>query len=102
MYCRNCGLEIDNQAVVCVHCGVPTYKGKDYCKNCGKTTMKTDETCIQCGISLVEKGKDKSTALLFIYFTCYFGVFTVNYTGSFLFFICHSSTNSLPLIFLIF
>ncbi len=24
MYCRNCGKEIDDNAVVCVHCGTPT------------------------------------------------------------------------------
>ena len=24
MYCRNCGAEIDDRAVVCIKCGVPT------------------------------------------------------------------------------
>lgn len=24
MYCNNCGKQIDDRAVVCVHCGVPT------------------------------------------------------------------------------
>ncbi|MGL4849047.1 MAG: zinc-ribbon domain-containing protein [Clostridium sp.] len=24
MYCKNCGKEIDDKAVVCIHCGVPT------------------------------------------------------------------------------
>ena len=24
MYCTNCGKEIDDKAVICVHCGVPT------------------------------------------------------------------------------
>ncbi len=24
MYCHNCGKEIDEKAVICVHCGVPT------------------------------------------------------------------------------
>lgn len=24
MFCNNCGKEIDDKAVVCVHCGVPT------------------------------------------------------------------------------
>jgi len=24
MYCRNCGKEIDDKAVICVYCGVPT------------------------------------------------------------------------------
>lgn len=25
-FCRKCGMEIDDEAVVCVHCGVPTDK----------------------------------------------------------------------------
>ena len=25
MYCRNCGEQIDDQAVICPHCGVPTH-----------------------------------------------------------------------------
>lgn len=25
MYCRNCGKEIDDKAVVCIHCGVATH-----------------------------------------------------------------------------
>ena len=24
MYCKNCGKEIDNNAAVCIHCGVAT------------------------------------------------------------------------------
>ncbi|ERJ13183.1 TM2 domain-containing protein [Haloplasma contractile] len=28
MYCSKCGKEIDNDAVVCVHCGVPTNNAK--------------------------------------------------------------------------
>ncbi|MCB5223800.1 MAG: zinc ribbon domain-containing protein [Candidatus Cloacimonadaceae bacterium] len=27
MYCNNCGKQIDDNAVVCVHCGVPTQSG---------------------------------------------------------------------------
>lgn len=33
MYCRNCGEFIDDQAVVCVHCGVPTDNLKKYSGN---------------------------------------------------------------------
>jgi len=36
MYCKNCGKEIDDKAIVCVHCGVETKnmnkKDKDYIK----------------------------------------------------------------------
>lgn len=41
MYCRNCGKEIDDKAVICVHCGVPTdnmsYSGNAPVKQPGKT-----------------------------------------------------------------
>lgn len=30
MYCKNCGKEIDNKAVICVHCGVPTGEKNEY------------------------------------------------------------------------
>ncbi len=29
MYCKNCGAEIDDKAVVCPHCGVATGKATD-------------------------------------------------------------------------
>lgn len=28
MYCHNCGTQIDDQAVICVHCGVKTVNAK--------------------------------------------------------------------------
>jgi len=33
MYCRNCGKEIDDKAVVCVHCGVSTTPLLSYNRN---------------------------------------------------------------------
>ena len=35
MYCRNCGNEMHDEAVVCVKCGVPAGKGTSYCPHCG-------------------------------------------------------------------
>ena len=35
MYCRNCGNEMNNEAIVCVKCGVPVGKGSGFCHNCG-------------------------------------------------------------------
>ena len=29
MFCSKCGKEIDNEAVICVHCGCPTQNYKD-------------------------------------------------------------------------
>ena len=41
MYCYNCGKEIDDKAVVCVHCGVET-------KNMKSTTDKNIVIIICC------------------------------------------------------
>lgn len=30
MYCRNCGKETDDNAVICPHCGVRTYLGETF------------------------------------------------------------------------
>ena len=36
MYCRNCGKEVAEQAVMCVACGVPPKSGKKFCQNQSK------------------------------------------------------------------
>lgn len=65
MHCRNCGKEIDNKAVVCVHCGVPPKAEKKFCNNCGVSTNANQAICTSCGVSLAGSGKkSKSTALL--------------------------------------
>lgn len=39
MYCRNCGQQIDDQAVICPHCGVPT-------QNMAQTGQKTNTLAV--------------------------------------------------------
>ena len=58
MFCRNCGNEMNNEAVVCVKCGVPTGKGDNYCPNCGVETNPAAVVCVQCGVSLVHKEEE--------------------------------------------
>jgi len=81
MHCRNCGLEIDPKASICVHCGVQVGKGSQYCQNCGQTTLATDKVCMQCGHQLAGEGKDFLTTLLLNIFLGVFGVHRF-YTGS--------------------
>lgn len=81
MHCRNCGLEIDPKASVCVHCGVQVGRGNNYCQNCGQTTLPTDKICMQCGYKLTGEGKDFLTTLLLNIFLGVFGVHRF-YTGS--------------------
>ncbi len=60
MYCRNCGNVMDNNAVVCVKCGVPKGVGTNYCPNCGTSTVAGAVVCVNCGVSLA--GPDPTAA----------------------------------------
>ena len=81
MYCRNCGLEIDDKASLCPHCGIQTNKGVQFCQSCGKTTQPTDRDCIYCKSKLAGAGKDWLTTLLLNVFLGYLGVHRF-YTGN--------------------
>jgi uncharacterized membrane protein YvbJ len=39
MFCKNCGKQIDDKAVICVHCGVPPKSEKKYCKVISKENI---------------------------------------------------------------
>jgi len=52
MYCRNCGNQIDDKAVVCVKCGVRPNDGTAFCQACGKDTQPGAVMCVQCGAKL--------------------------------------------------
>jgi TM2 domain-containing membrane protein YozV/ribosomal protein L40E len=70
MYCRNCGKEVAEQAVMCVACGVPPKNGKKFCNNCGAETNTAAEMCIKCGVRLAAAGEGKEwlpTLLLCIF-----------------------------------
>lgn len=87
MYCRNCGKEMSDQAVVCVECGVQAGSGSAFCQNCGKETTPEQVVCTSCGVQLaapaVTGGKSKMTAGLLGIFLGGFGVhnFYLGYTG---------------------
>ncbi|MFC1717629.1 RDD family protein [Candidatus Poribacteria bacterium] len=52
MFCRNCGKEVSEQAVMCVSCGTPPRKGREFCQNCGAETNPDAEICMSCGVRL--------------------------------------------------
>ena len=67
MYCRNCGNEMIQNAVVCVKCGVSKGTGNFYCPHCGKETNPVAAVCLSCGCSLAntnasENAKSKLVA----------------------------------------
>lgn len=52
MFCRNCGEELSDQAVMCVSCGCPPSSGDKYCQNCQIETNSAAEVCVNCGVKL--------------------------------------------------
>jgi TM2 domain-containing membrane protein YozV len=63
MYCRECGEEYpNNNAAICVKCGVKRNKGHNYCPECGKSVNNNSDYCMNCGISLKPQ-KNNSTAI---------------------------------------
>ncbi len=59
MYCRNCGNEMHEEAVVCVKCGVLAGVGNHFCPTCGAPTHEEAVFCTTCGVSLAGKAKRK-------------------------------------------
>ena len=62
MFCRNCGNEMTEEAVVCVKCGVPVGKGKKFCPNCGVEHDPEAVICVQCGIAFEQPSPAKEEA----------------------------------------
>ena len=75
MYCRNCGKQIDDKAVVCPACGVGPKAERKFCPNCGEATQANQIMCVHCGTSLsVAKPKDRTIAGLLAIFLGSLGI----------------------------
>jgi TM2 domain-containing membrane protein YozV len=67
MFCRNCGKQIDDKAVVCVHCGVAPKSEKKFCNNCGMETQSNQIVCTSCGVALAKSKGEKSKVVAGIF-----------------------------------
>lgn len=87
MFCRNCGKEVPEQAVVCLSCGCPPKNGKKFCQHCGADTDPAAEICVKCGVRLAtaipEDAKSRLAAGLLGLFLGGLGVhrFYLGYVG---------------------
>ena len=52
MFCKNCGSQMDENAVVCVKCGTAKGSGNAFCPNCGQPTNAGAAVCLNCGSAL--------------------------------------------------
>lgn len=69
MYCKNCGKEINENAVACLNCGADPKKGTNFCPNCGVSTNANQVICTNCGVALSgakggQNGEGKSKLLI--------------------------------------
>ncbi|MGL4849187.1 MAG: zinc-ribbon domain-containing protein [Clostridium sp.] len=62
MFCRNCGNELSNEAIMCPKCTEPTdsINNLNYCKNCGAKTEEGQTICSNCGASVTKFGLETS------------------------------------------
>lgn len=52
MYCKNCGNEVNQNAVACLSCGSDPKRGNKHCHGCGVETNPEQIICVKCGVSL--------------------------------------------------
>lgn len=51
-FCRNCGKQVPDLAVVCVSCGCNPKAGSKFCQACGAETVWQLAYCAKCGMPL--------------------------------------------------
>jgi uncharacterized membrane protein len=52
MFCKNCGSQVNPNAVACLSCGCNPQVGNKHCPSCGVQTNAEQVICIKCGVSL--------------------------------------------------
>lgn len=79
MYCKNCGNQMNENAVVCLNCGAGKDTGGSFCSNCGSPIGENAAVCLSCGANINgnnagKSEKTKTAAGLFAVFLGHLGV----------------------------
>ena len=80
MFCRNCGAEINENAVACMSCGFAKGTGEKFCATCGKEVNPGAAVCVNCGSALKKvasangEQKSKLVAVLLAFFLGSIGI----------------------------
>lgn len=87
MFCKNCGSELNENAVACMTCGFAKGTGEKFCGNCGSEINPGAAICIKCGAAVKtaaagSEQKSKLVAVLLALFVGGFGIhdFYLGYT----------------------
>ena len=62
MFCKNCGKEVERNAVACMGCGCDPLKGEKFCRHCGSALNPGQIVCVKCGHAVRRQGEDVSGA----------------------------------------
>ncbi|MBQ9953537.1 MAG: NINE protein [Clostridia bacterium] len=88
MYCKNCGNELNENAVACMNCGFAKGNGERFCANCGNEINPGAAICVKCGAAVQTAAaagigeKSKLVAVLLAFFLGSLGIhdFYLGYT----------------------
>ncbi len=89
MFCKNCGNEINENAVACMGCGFAKGTGEKFCINCGNEINPGAMICTKCGSAVktvasntTGEQKSKLVAVLLAFFLGSIGIhdFYLGYT----------------------
>ena len=86
MFCKNCGAELNENAVACMNCGFAKETGDKFCSNCGREINPGAAICTNCGAAVkaqpIGEQKSKLVAVLLAFFLGGFGIhdFYLGYT----------------------
>ena len=88
MFCKNCGNQLNENAVACMSCGFAKGTGTKFCANCGSEVNPGAAICTSCGAAVntaapvVGEQKSKLVAVLLAFFLGGFGIhdFYLGYT----------------------